>query len=668
MTDRSGPREEDATLRLPPNMQTTEAPKAAITACPVLTIYPRVKAHVPRRLGFNVEIQTDADRLNLWDWLADSGATVIREFHPEVDMRRAQVRPGAWGVLATRADFDALRARFRADPKGRVDWANYRFDEVIPWLGVPNRIVERVNALGITPMVPMGYVPRQFPRPLVKDVEATEMPGDDGLDWEAAASAYEYYFAMIYHFASVHGCRIFMMVNEPEYRFSGFYLPSHIDAVRNQLFEKLFIQLDDVRMWHEYFRSLAVQCGALTRIARLAMDDARVALGAAPAAADLVLTGPVAGNLDAYWPFVGPYVDYCDYHQYSALPEAYRERFRRASALAGGAGGKPIVVSEFNRQAGEMRIANLYFPIEESLGLARILMELLDVSREGDAPIEAATLYHFFFPGTHRNYKSLVFGDMNRVDWTGRDSRSLYGAYPPSAEELQIRFATPAYHIFRMLARCVAANPAAGPAHPVFETTFMIRDTSRVPDMSAALRVLAVDQGRRLLVTVLNTDAARSDTLTLDLRSLPRSYAWAVVRETAQNRWDLVTAEVPLTDGCLRVHVAPLTVVQVILSDLDPRRIGAARLEERTFTPGTLETLAPLQTTRLRLIANVAGQPADLTEHNVIWVSDDPNLVRVDQGGLVQRVRSAPRPVGLRARLADGRLLAETVVPPDRKE
>jgi hypothetical protein len=67
----------------------------------------------------------------------------------------------------------------------------------------------------------------------------------------------------------------------------------------------------------------------------------------------------------------------------------------------------------------------------------------------------------------------------------------------------------------------------------------------------------------------------------------------------------------------------------------------------------------------VRAVAEVNGRTVDLSEHNVKWQSSHPQLVRVEQTGLVQRVRSTARPVGIRALLADGRVLAETVAPPD---
>ena len=72
-----------------------------------LRIRPDEVARTPRRLGVNAELQDHHDETNLWDWIADSGAGAVREFHPEVSLRRAPAEPGTWGPISGRADFDA---------------------------------------------------------------------------------------------------------------------------------------------------------------------------------------------------------------------------------------------------------------------------------------------------------------------------------------------------------------------------------------------------------------------------------------------------------------------------------------------------------------------------------------------------------------------------------
>lgn len=650
----------------PPVMQArASGADKTITACPVISIYPDTIAKAPRRIGFNVEIQTDADRLNLWDWLADSGATVVREFHPEKNLRRTPVQPGRFGKISCKKDFDGFRKRAVTNPDRTVDFGNYAFAVEMPYLGTPDRIVEYILSAGILPMIPMGYVPKMFPRPLVRDPERLDPAGDSDIDWEAAASAYEYYFAMAYHFASKYECRYFMMVNEPEYRGGGFYLPRGVQVHEQDLFRKLFVELRDLTLWNTFFRALSVQMAVLTRIARIALDDVQKALSRNKTSARLLLTGPVAGNLDAYWAGVGPHVDFCDYHQYSPHPESYRERFSRAAHLTRGT-DKGVIISEFNRQAGEMRVSGMYFSMPESIGLARILMEIMQVSRSSDPVLEAATLYHFHFPATHRNYKSLVFGDMNRVDWSGTDARPSGKEMDPSVEELQIRHATPAYHIFKMLSRASGFSPSDGRPYPVLRTSMMIRDSALVPDMSSTTRILAVDRKDSLVVSILNSDPSRGDVFTLNMSALPRRFKWAVVRETSVARWDQVVAEMPVTDGEIKLAIAPESLVQVILSNIDPASIRSCRICEHGLTRGKASSLDLFQTTRLRLMARINGKEVDISEHNVVWASEDSQFLHAGPCGLILRKRSTARPLRITASLANGRQLAELVFPPNR--
>ena len=70
----------------------------------------------------------------------------------------------------------------------------------------------------------LAHAPKDFPRPLVKEIGATVAPSNDGIDWGAAACAYEYYFAVIYHFAQQGSIADFLMINEPENRFGQWYV------------------------------------------------------------------------------------------------------------------------------------------------------------------------------------------------------------------------------------------------------------------------------------------------------------------------------------------------------------------------------------------------------------------------------------------------------------
>ncbi|GDY12257.1 hypothetical protein LBMAG53_11350 [Planctomycetota bacterium] len=637
-------------------------PKINFPAKAQLTVLAKPRGLLARRIGFNVEIQENADQLNLWDWLADSGAQVLREFHPEVNLRRAPIAPGRWGAIATADDLATLRRRAVADPHGGViDWANYRFAENLPWLGVPDRILEKAKALDqIETLVPLGYVPRMFPRPLVPDFESAAIPADHQIDWEAAASAWEYFFALAYHFAGQHRVHTFLMCNEPEWRSGGFWLPKAVEALGKDWFPAFFYEYRHEDLRERFFASLAVQSGVLARVARLALDDAAEALGERSPAPRLRLGGPVASNWEAYWPHVAPWVDIADYHHYSAEPTALRGRYRKLRAAC--ADQRPLAMSEFNRIAGEMDLADSYFAMPNALAFAQLLLQAMRLAEPGEPAIDYLAIYLFAHPCTHRNYKSLVYGDMNLVDWTGCDAR-LHSSpeHHPTVDEMQLRFPTPAYACFRMLARCTAG----GISHAELEAPLTLRDNALAPPICQHLDTLVVRQDDRLIITILNRNPVVMDPLMIDLSALGDVPGQAVVRRTSVGVFDEVQGGFPLHDSRFPLELPPNSLTQVILSDLDPATISGPRLVERGHGPGALAKLGLWQTTRLRLEAQVNGVPRDLTDHLVVWRSEAPRLVRVGSGGLVQRMRSTSRTVRIQAGLSDGRILAEAEVPGD---
>ena len=107
----------------------------------VISAYPQVIAKTPRQFGVNVEVQDYHDSTNLWDWIADSGVSIVRDFHPEVNLRREQLPAGTWGDITSVADFEAWRQQVLANPEAEhIAWSAYRFNETVPWLGNPNGI------------------------------------------------------------------------------------------------------------------------------------------------------------------------------------------------------------------------------------------------------------------------------------------------------------------------------------------------------------------------------------------------------------------------------------------------------------------------------------------------------------------------------------------------
>jgi hypothetical protein len=88
-------------------------------------------------------------------------------------------------------------------------------------MGVPDGFVAAYHRSRCEVLFSLGWLPRDFPRPILRKLDGEPVePADDEIDWGAAACAYEYYFAVIYHFAEAGGTR-FLMCNEPENRDGG---------------------------------------------------------------------------------------------------------------------------------------------------------------------------------------------------------------------------------------------------------------------------------------------------------------------------------------------------------------------------------------------------------------------------------------------------------------
>lgn len=608
----------------------------------------KVVAKTPRHLGVNVEIQDHHDQCNLWDWLADSGATLLREFHPEKNLRRQAATAADYAHVDSPESFARFRAALAADPDRNVPWDNYLFAERVPWLGVPDGIVGKLKEAGLDAVISMGYGPMSFPRPLVTEWTVDGIPRDDQIDWGAAACAYEFYFAMLHRYASRFGITHFMLRNEPEYDSKPFHFPSGFQGQELFWFKELIQREREALRLKEQI--LATQLGVMARLARTALEDVRGLLANRDVAARLFLTGPAShASWEAFWRFSHPYLDALDYHHYDQSPEAFRRSYARV-AMCARQHGKKTAVSEFNLKPGELKPQEMFFNLGKALDMAALLMAVLASTRPDDPGCEFATVYQFHFPATHRNYKSLVYGDMNKVNWTGCDQ--VDGEAYPSFEELQLRFPTPAYHLFRMLARCVPGGRGAA-AYDVLDCGSSILNNVD-PQGWHQLQTLAIEQEDQLVVSLLNPSQEAVADLTLDFEPLQRPYAFAVVRETSLVHRDAAVAQHRLTSEAMTLELPPESLTQVILTPLRLDKIANLRLEERSVTPGTAQNLATLQTTRLRAIGLLDGETVDLTNLNVVWESSRPNAVIAHQGGLIQRLKHTPGDTVILAKTLDG--------------
>ena len=99
----------------------------------------------------------------------------------------------------------------------------------------------------------------------------------------------------------------------------------------------------------------------------------------------------------------------------------------------------------------------------------------------------------------------------------------------------------------------------------------------------------------------------------------------------------------------------------------DLTKVSELKLEERTATPGTIGDLGLFQTTRLRALGRIADRWIDLSDLNVVWSSSEDRLVKVYQGGLVQRVRQTGKSVVITAKTLAGNLEISQVVIPDKE-
>lgn len=616
-------------------------------------------ARLPEHFGINVEVQEHEDRTNLWDWLTHSGVTAVRTFHPEVGMRKQAVEADRWASIADRAAFEAMRERARRSPEqADIDWDNYRFDENIPWLGVPSRIVDRLTASDIEPMVSLGYTTRMFPRPLVKegDHATDDRPADDEIDWPAAASAYAYYFAMIRHFGALRGVRYFMMVNEPENMNGHFYTPEAPEDFR--AFWQAVFHDDDVQgaKSERYLAQLARQYGVLARLAREALEDALASPDSLVSARQATLSGPTGVAWPRLWEHAGEFLDVLDFHHYHSRPESFRTVFD-AAAIHVRPGGKALAVSEFNRFSGGGSTDRSLFSVKDGLEVADMLMQVMTLSRPDDPSLAFIHFYLLHFPSTHRNYKHLLYGDMNTVDWTDQDRqmRHLGPERYPSFEQQQIRHATPAYHFFRMLARNVGlpafesreGSKLPEQLRPRVLVAGLANPTSAGPqDFYDALRTMVVDRDDCLLINLLNPTTQRMPCVEADWSALnDAGYQSAVVRLSDRLHAD-EPVELHRVSGRSRlcVDVPARSFVQIILLKADLAEIDRLSVQAADDAQESklAEGLSHLQTARLKVVGYRGAEEVPGAWLAVKWSSSLPEVLKVYSEGLLQHIGPVP--------------------------
>ncbi len=525
---------------------------------------------VPERFGFNLEVNHHLDRSNHWDWVLDSGASIIRELHPEVHLRQEGYDYSRFAGIETKEDFEAFRSRLLADPENEIPWSSYRFDEEIPWMGKPDAIVDKVLSLGLQPLCSIGYLPHHYPEPLLADaayaapnLEATEAY----VNWAAYASSYEYHLAELSRFAP-RGVKYFSLHNEPEMYTQHFYLPPDVEARRGEVLSKMLGRVDGGASFDRAVQVIGTQIYWTARSARQAAEDVKQLATAQGRSVDFKLIGPTAPFADMLWPYVRDWLDVADIHTYGLDPG---ELSRKATLVIDSSGlvGKTAAITEFNRQGGSMRIEDILFSQTAALEVAGLFHALFSVARPEQSPLELLTFYLLASPSTHRNYKHLLYGDMDVLDWTGQDigQQSKGAAWLPTFEELELRHATPAYSIFKMYAR-LAGKKNSG--------IRLVAGDFVVPRRETAdnLRVLTVEKDGGLILTLMNPD--REERLVhLELSPWLEKFRWAVVRESNYKRRDEAREARRLAVTNHSVELPPESVVQVFLTSLELDQIDS---------------------------------------------------------------------------------------------
>ena len=447
----------------------------------LISAYPQAIAKTPRQFGVNVEVQDYHDTTNLWDWIADSGVSIVRDFHPEVNLRRAQLPAGTWGTIASQQDFEDWRQRVVANPdEGPIAWSAYRFNETVKWLGNPDGIAGSLQKIEVECLYSLGYASGFFERPLLKQIDFVGHPTDEDIDWEAAASAYDYYFAYIYHFTQQFGARQFLMINEPENRHGWWHLP---EDIKNKSWGEVYWEDPNGALSQRMGAILGAQYAVCTRIARMALNDVRKLLNAS----EMFLYGPTTVFWDPLWKLAEPWLDGLDVHHYHHKPETYSQLW---PTVVGHSKGKPGLITEFNRYSGGMTLDKGPFLPQTAVETANILMEIAGLSQTNDPDLAIACFYLLHFPSTHRNHKHLLYGDMNVIDWTGDGPLWDKGdEWYPSADELQIRHMTPSYHAFRMIARAVCGDST----WPILRYGLDNPSSSGPADIHDQLKIVIVD-------------------------------------------------------------------------------------------------------------------------------------------------------------------------------
>ncbi|GEM_PF-2234842 len=622
-------------------------------------VLPEASGFLPRLSGVNIESHLYGESSNLWDWMADAGIQVARQFHPELNLRRTPF-PASWVEgIDTEEAYDAFRGECLKCIREADEEPDYLFEEEIPWLGTPDVLVRKTLEAGVQPLLSVGAHTKMFERPLL---------GEGGrIDWGAACCMYEYSCTLFWHYAEGFGVREFTTINEPENQFQSWYLPPELKWMEENP-ENVWGRLyrDDAEPSGDglrFIESLADQYAAVVKIQRQALEDVRAALSDREQAATLRLHGPTNVVWTQLWEKAAPWLDSLDVHQYRPDRRAMRQVFRLVSSTAA-ASGKAVSCSEYNRQSGGFALEDFPFNRDSALEVFLLYLEALGLGSLGPAECELVCLYIFHHPSTHRNYKHLLYADMNMLDWDCGDRApwKRAPAWYPTPEEMQIRHPTPAYRLMRMANRMLGREGFRGQLHP----TGIVNPSSAGPDdLHYDLITRAYQVGEKEWhVWVINPTEKACKGVTLRWPMKELEGLSLLVRGGKVLESDKLLLFAPEASGAEILDIAPRGVQQWILAENPLAGLSSLQLEEQSFTPGSLEEgLELYQTSRLKLRGLLEdGRSREIPDAYLNWSSSVPDVLSVESSGLVQRKRNGGGEVLLRAETVDGTHQVERLV------
>jgi len=627
-----------------------------------LLLGPDPVAKTPHHLGFNAELLNYFNESNLADWMADSNGTICRIFVSKGFTK------GKFDHIKTEEDFNRYRAAVRENPEKNINWTA---NQPPAKEGKPDRTEDTCRLMlkaGIEPLIDIGVGAKgNYKQSILIDVRKT-VESPQNINWAAAAAAYESHFAAFYRFGKV-GVRYFMMANEPEYGWAGFYYPADVAP--------------DKLAWSERGAYVGRQLGAIAKMGRTALEDVQALLKSQNDPRKFVFSGPGAHtSWEYFWKYVSPYVDCLDSHCYEPNGKIF-EGVQDRMAMRSGT-GKRLAFSEFNLISGPMTPFNSMLANPSAMLLGGVLQSILKASSVNEPDLEFAALYLFNYPATHRMYKNLVYGEMDAMDAAGFIQQSPVA---PTLETMQIRTAALSYFVFKMLARCVPGTRSPLSSYEVLPLGMSTLGFAQAVDPKENRSIYlklehdkyyadggsgneyemsAIRTPDRLYVNIVNPGAGNNKDVEIDLELQPKNYRFAVVRETSEYKRDEVVAVVPVKGKKVKVDVPCNSLTQVIFVDLDLDKIQNLTLEEQTLTPGTLAQLSRFQTTRLKAYGKIQGKKVDLSELNIEWKSSVRPLVRVYSGGLVQKYFETQKDVIVTASVFNSKVSAEAKVAPSK--